>query len=178
MRRRLVVLGIVVALVGLALWYFPIQPVSTGPQLDSGTTYIVGLEAPLSILGAPIPFTLLWDAHNITMSVSVYACGEQPKCHNVGPANLLASEKGTSGTLHWQGRAGDYYAVVSTSKPLTLTLSYPEPVLGGTAGLAAIGFGGFLAALGVWLAPPRVSKRAAAPEPLEPVDEILGPDPL
>jgi hypothetical protein len=175
-RRRILVLGIVIALVGLALWYVPLQPDSTGSQLDSGTTYVVGDQAPLSILGAEIPFTLAWETHNITISVSIYACGPQPKCHNVGPSNYLTGDKGTSGTLHWNGKANEYYAVVSSSKPLHVTLSYPEPVLGGTAGLGTLIFGGFVAVLGTFLATPPA--RSASPEGRTHDADVLGPDPL
>ncbi|MGP8077811.1 MAG: hypothetical protein ACLQD8_07230 [Thermoplasmata archaeon] len=153
MHRRLIILGIAVALLGVALWYFPIQTTTTGPVTGSGTSNVVGLYAPLDVFGGSVPFTLHWQSH-FTMTVKVYSCGDSPGCKNVLPSNYLTGGSGTSGTLHWHGTAGEYFAIISTSEPLTYTLVYPEPVLGGTAGAGATVFGGFLIVLGVWLPPP------------------------
>ena len=175
MRRRLIVIGVALAILGAALWYFPVQPVTSGPNTDRGSVYIVGLDAPLDILGGSVPFTLHWQS-TFTISVSLHSCGSQPKCTNLGPNSAIGNETGTSGTFHWTGVANTYYALVATSGPLTVTLQYPEPPLGGTVGLSLVIFGGFLAALGAYLptpvAPVRRSKEPAGDE------EILGPDPL
>ena len=175
MRRRLVVIGIALALVGAALWYFPVQSVSTGPESDSGTVFIVGLDAPLDVLGAQIPFTLHWEARS-PVSVKLYVCGDHPTCTNLGLGTYITGENGTSGTLHWNGFADQYFALVSTIADLTVNVQYPEPVIGGTLGVALIGFAGFLVVLGVLLRPPPTP--VGRPTRRSKDEDVLGPDPL
>jgi len=172
----MVVLGVVVLLVGLAIWYYPLQPVDSGPVLDGGTSFVLGDDAPLAVLGAPIAFSLTWSSHVGALNVSLYTCGTKPKCTGLKPDDYVTGETGTGGTLHWSGRADDYYALVSTAKPLTVTVIYAQPLLGGTAGVAAVVFGGFLVGLGLWLVPPALPVKAPTAKSRD--EEILGPDPF
>ncbi|HTP53348.1 MAG TPA: hypothetical protein VML94_00050 [Thermoplasmata archaeon] len=176
MRRQLVVIGIVFLLVGLPLWYFPVQSVDTGPVLDGGTSFVLGDIAPFNVLGARVPFTLSWTSHIGGLNVSLYRCGEKPTCTNLKPSTFVAGEFGDAGTLHWEGRAGIYYVLVTSGKPLTVSIDYPQPVLGGTAGLVSVVFGGMMLGLGLWLLPPADAGPAAAKR--KPEDEVLGPDPF
>jgi hypothetical protein len=175
-RRPLIVIGIVFLLVGLSLWYFPIQPVDTGPVLDGGTSFVLGDIAPFDLLGAHVPFTLTWASHVGGINVSLYRCGDKPKCTGLKPSTYVTGETGASGTLHWTGTAGVYYVLVTTGKPLTVTIDYPQPVLGGTAGLVSVVFGGLMLGFGLWLVPPADAGPTGARK--KPDDEILGPDPF
>lgn len=176
MRRQLVIIGIVFLLVGLALWYFPVQPVDSGPVLDGGTSFVLGDIAPLNLLRAPVPFTLSWTSHVGAINASLFRCGPTPKCTGLKPSTYVTGEYGDSGTLHWTGTAGVYFVLVTTGKPVTVTIDYPQPVLGGTAGLVSVVFGGLMLGLGLYLVPPADADPTAVRR--KPEGDILGPDPF
>ena len=159
MRRGIVTIGIVLAVAGAALWYFPAQPVDTGAVKDTSTSYVVGVRAPLELIGGLILFDLHWSS-GVEITISLYDCGSRTSCAGLTGAKPIATETGTSGELRWTGGPNQYFNLVPTTRPVKIDLSYTEPLLGGTAGLGLLLFGGILAGLGAWSppAPPRAPR--------------------
>jgi len=174
-RFGIVAIGAVLIVVGGLVWYAPLQPIHDGPLTDTGSSYSIGLQAPLDVLGATVSFSLTWSS-SVDESVEIYSCGTHPTCTGLTSSDFVAGGSGKTGTLGWTGKAGEYFAFVSSSQPIQLTIDYTEPVLGGTAGLGTLVFGGFLAALGIVTATP--PRPAGAGRGARTEDDVLGPDPL
>jgi len=149
MRKGFVAIGVALALVGVALWYFPLQTVSSNISIPQGKSQVVGLEAPLDLLGAPITYTLHWSSSS-TSVVAVYRCGTSSTCSATGPGSLVVKGSGRTGSLSWTGPAGDYFHIIP-SGPVEVTFEELEPLLGGSLGLSVLGFGAFLAVFALWL---------------------------
>lgn len=176
MRRRVVVIGIVLALVAITIWYVPLQTISSTFSIPQGKSQVVGLQAPLDVLGAPITYSLRWSSSSSSV-VSVYRCGTTSVCSVVGPGNLIASGSGRSGTLSWSGRPGNYFHIIP-SGPVQITFQELEPLLGGSAGIAMLAFSGFLAGFGVWLpALPSSGEQLVPRVPRNQLDEDPAPPP-
>ena len=158
MRLRILVLGVVLSLVALALWYQPLETISTTATVPADRHQVVGLVAPLDILGGPVSFTLDWSA-SFSLTAQVYRCGTSPDCKTTGANNEVAQGTGASGTLRWQSTQGVYFVLVCTGGPVQVSVQETEPLLGGTVGIALLSFGLFLVVLGVWLVPVRTDRR-------------------
>jgi hypothetical protein len=161
--RRIVSIGVAVALVGLALWYLPIAPGSDGARELRQIDWIVGLDAPLDVLDSPIAFAIAWSA-TFSTTVSLYYCGTHANCSYVTRSDYVTGATGDGGTLHWHGKAGQYFEFTSENLPVKVDFEYVEPVLGGTVGAATLCFGGVLTVLG-WLAAPPVTSAPYVPPP-------------
>jgi hypothetical protein len=168
MRKRLLVIGIVVALAAIAVWYVPLQTVTTSDTLPLNRSQVIGLQAPLDVIGPTIGYTLHWTAVSAA-TVSVYRCGTNSACTSISSGNLVARGTGPSGSLSWSGPQGNYFHIVA-SAPVSITIEELEPLLGGSAGVAMLVFGGFLVVLGVRL--PALPEPEEAPVPRFEKDEF------
>ncbi|HTW56009.1 MAG TPA: hypothetical protein VMG36_06145 [Thermoplasmata archaeon] len=178
MRRRMVILGVVLLVIGAALWYLPTGTVSATSTMNGTIPYhalSIGLDAPFAFLGGTIRISVAWTSSE-TVSLSVYKCGTSP-CSSA--TQYVAGGSGSSGSFSWSGQANVYYVVdrVPASGPaIQVTTHYTEPLLGGTVGIAITGFGVFVTVLGVWLMPP-VVRRAPAPSSARATSEDALNDP-
>ncbi len=163
----MLVIGIIAALVGVGLWYAPVQTMSTGNQNVNRTTDVLEFSAPAAVLDSPIPYTVDWSA-SFSITVSLYDCGPHPLCTNLSKSNYVTGGTGKSGTLHWTGKVGEYYAFVSSTRPVEVDFEYAEPLFGGVAGIVFVGIGVVLVIAGIRLGPSR-RERSSRPrkDPLE-----------
>ena len=165
MRRRMVIVGVILLVVGAAIWYAPLEPVSATSTMPGTLPYRalqIGITAPFDFFGARIPITLSWSASS-TVSISVDRCGTSP-CNSTN--QFVASGNGASGSLSWSGEPNVYYVVERvppSGVPIQVTTKYTEPLLGGSVGLALTAFGVFVTVLGLWLVPPTQRKAPSAP---------------
>lgn len=156
MRAGPIVAGLLIFLVGWALWYFPVQSVSTGAtSLADGATAVVGVGgAPLILLGSTIPYTLKWSAAT-SVTISVYDCGSDSTCALATSASPLRTANGTSGVLSWTGHHGQYFAVGPSGGNASVAVSYTMPLLAGSVGLGAVLVGFTMIVVGILLSSPR-----------------------
>lgn len=165
MNRRVVAIGVAIAVIGAAVWYVPLEPGSTGAETVASFDRSIQLYAPFDVLGYPISFSLAWStSYPVSAIVQLFACGDRASCTN---ARSIGSETGDHGSFSWKGAAGEYFLFESSVKPMTIDLRYAEPLLGGALGAAAVTFGGFLIAIGYLFVPARGAPR--------PVAEYTGP---
>jgi hypothetical protein len=151
-----IVAGLLIFIVGWALWYFPIQAVSTGAVSEpSGATDIVGVGgAPLIILGSSIPYNLKWSSGpNVT--VNVYDCSTDSTCALATSGSPITHGNGSAGSLSWSGGHGQYFAVVPSGGAATLAVTYTTPLLEGAVGLGGVVLGFVMIILGILLRSPR-----------------------
>jgi len=163
MRGNLLAVGVLLVLIGVALWYFPLQTGSLPADLvPSGTKDIIQLGAPLDLLGSTVPFSLDWNA-STSVTVNVYACGADASCSSAGSGAPLATGSGASGTIDWSGHRGQYFALVPTGGSATLHVSYTYPLYDGLPGIALFVVGVIVVLLGVGLSrPPTPEKQVPA----------------
>lgn len=151
MKPGWVALGVVLLLVGVALWYVPVA-ISVGSQdLRSNGAFMVEASPVLAILSPKLPFTATWsnDAGDDVV-VHVFDCGTDSQCtHNLsGP---IASGIGVSGSVDWSGVRGEYYAISPvdlTGSKTTVHASVGEPIGGGIVGVTITAVGAVLTVLG------------------------------
>lgn len=178
MRRRMVIVGVILLVIGATLWYFPVQTVDATSTMSGTLPYHslnIGLDAPFAFLGGAIAISISWVASE-SVSLSVYKCGSS-SCNSSD--QFVGSGSGSTGSISWSGQANIYYVVerVPASGPaIQVTGHYTEPLLGGTVGLATTGFGVFVLVLGLWLMPP-VVRRAPGPTPARSTSEDALNDP-
>jgi len=154
MRSNLLAVGILLVLIGVALWYFPLQSGSLAPDhVPSGTKDIIQLSAPLDLLGSAVPFSLDWNA-SAKVTISVYGCGTDSSCASAGSSAPLTTGSGVSGSLSWTGHRGQYFAVVPTGATTTVDVSYDYPLYDGLPGIAIFVVGVIVVLLGVGLSRP------------------------
>jgi hypothetical protein len=154
MRGNLLAVGVLLVLIGIALWYFPLQSGSLAPDhVPSGTKDIIQLSAPLDLLGSSVPFSLDWNASS-SVTVDVYSCGTDSSCASAGSSSPVASGSGASGSLSWSGHRGQYFAVVPTGAPTTVAVSYTYPLYDGLPGIGIFVAGVIVVLLGVGLSRP------------------------
>jgi hypothetical protein len=175
MRRRMVILGVVLLVVGSALWYFPTETVSATSTMNGTLPYHslnIGLDAPFAFLGGAISISISWVASE-SVSLSVYKCGTSA-CNSSN--QLVGSGSGSTGSISWSGQANIFYVVerVPASGPaIQVTSHYSEPLLGGTVGIALTGFGVFVTVLGLWLMPPLPGRTPAPRTDRAPSEDAL-----
>lgn len=156
MRPLLVAIGVVVLVVGVAVWYLPMPGQSASADVPDNSGYVIQGTGPLAVLSSTFAYTASWSAAT-SVNVTVYDCGTSSNCTNlvVGLTPITASGNGTSGSLSWQGDRGHYFAVVP-SNAATITWTYDVPLLGGAVGLGLTVVGVLVLVVGV------VAKRPAA----------------
>ena len=150
MRAGAIVAGILIFAVGWALWYFPVQSVSTGATpLAAGAQKVVGEGgAPLVVLGSPIPYTLRWNS-SASVTINVYDCSSDATCALATSAAPITNASGTSGSIDWSGHHGEYFAVVPTGGAATVAVSFTTPLLSGSVGLGGVVVGFIMIVLGI-----------------------------
>lgn len=154
MRGNILAVGILLAVIGFALWYFPLQSGSLSPvHVASGTKDIIQLSDPFDLLGATLPFSLDWNA-SASITVQVYSCGSDASCATAGSGAALASGTGGSGSLSWSGHRGEYFAVIPSGGSATVVVSYTYPLYEGLPGIAIFAVGVIVVLLGVGLSRP------------------------
>ena len=156
MRTGPIVAGLLIFVVGWALWYFPIQSVSTGATtITNGHVDSVGVGgAPLIVLGSSIPYTLKWTS-SPAVNVTVYDCGSDSTCALATSGSSVARGVGASGSLAWTGHHGQYFAIVPTGGDATVAVTYTTPLLAGSVGLGAVILGFAMLVVGILLRTPR-----------------------
>jgi len=154
MRSNLLAVGVLLVLIGIALWYFPLQSGSLAPDtVPSGTKDIIQLSAPLDLLGSSVPFSLDWNASS-SVTVHVYGCGSDASCASAGSGSPVASGSGVSGSLSWSGHRGEYFAVMPNGATTTVDVSYTYPLYDGLPGIGIFVVGVIVVLLGVGLSRP------------------------
>ncbi len=155
MRGNLLALGVLLVLIGVALWYLPIQGGTISPvHLPSGSKDIIDVSAPLDLLGSSVPFSLDWNASS-SVTVDVYSCGMDSTCASAGSGSPVTTGSGVSGSISWSGHRGQYYAVVPTGATTTVDVSYTYPLYDGLPGIAIFVAGVVVVLLGVGLSRPK-----------------------
>jgi hypothetical protein len=155
-RSSVVVIGVVLAVVGFALWYAPLEDVSKGTVEIVKPTYVVGVQVPLDVLGGGLDYEISWHSSS-SESLRVYDCGTDSNCADATHAPQVAQASGNSVQFKFAAKSGRYYDLVFSALPISPTISYVEPVLGGTLGLASTLVGVIVAIVGGTMppAPPR-----------------------
>lgn len=154
MRPLLVAVGVVVLVVGLALWYLPMPGQSASAQVPDNSGYVIQGTGPLAILSTSFAYSASWSAAT-SVNVSVYDCGTSSNCTNlvVGLTPITAFGNGTSGSLSWAGARGHYFAIVP-SNAATITWTYQVPLLGGAVGVGLTVLGALVLLVGLIAKPP------------------------
>lgn len=162
MRRWLLVVGLVVAFAGMLLVFVPITTTQS-PRiwwngLSSYPAQYVSAPVTKFALVSAVQFTLTWTSSAPNGSafpgVEVFDCGYNSTCNNsVFEGYPMAEAWGPSGSLTWQGGAGQLFEVNphSATYKATLTTSYRTPLAGGLPGVGLATVGGAVAAAGILL---------------------------
>ena len=143
MRAGIAVVGLVLLLIGLALWYVPFAGPSSNAAVPNGSALTVQGSAPAALLTSSFTWTVSWTATSSSVTVTVYDCGTSPgSCTNSG-LTVVKNGTGSSGSLSWSGPKAEAYAILVTGgSGATVTYGYAVPIAGGLAGIALtfIGF--------------------------------------
>lgn len=166
MRAGMLVVGILLLIVGIVLWYLPVQPSATTQAVPTGEGAIISANPPLAVLTSSLSYNANWSASS-TVTVNVYDCGTDTQCTNAVHTSPIATGTGASGSLSWSGPKGEVFLVVPSSTA-TVTTTVTEPLLGGVIGVVLLVIGILLAAIGAMRAPKKAAPaapvaRAAAP---------------
>jgi len=170
MRTGWVIVGVIVLILGFALWYYPMSLAVGSNDVPATAGEEVNANPPLALLTPNLPYTATWSADSgLTVNVSVYNCATDSTCTHFNPStDRVASGKGVSGTVTWSGVKGNYYLVVPTglTGKTTISVSVGEPLAGGLAGLALVVIGLILLIAGA----ARKSKTRLPPQPVPPAE--------
>lgn len=161
MRTEVAIVGVVLAVVGAALWYLPLTAATSTKEVPLGDAYDFGV--PSTLIVGSIPYSAAWTGTGAT-NVTVFACGSDAGCVNATSHTIVAHGAGTTGSVGWTGKSGQYYLLVPNAT-VNLTLTYHEPVAGGLAGLGLLGAGILIAVAGLAI---RKDKPSAPAEPKRP----------
>jgi hypothetical protein len=156
-RAAVAVFGVAMIVVGAALWYLPLNSVSSSIEVPLGDAYVFGVPAS-SIVGS-VPFKASWSSGSDT-NVTIYSCGSNSGCPTQLNGSVIAHASGTSGSMGWTSKMGQYYLLVPNTTA-NVTVSFLEPLLGGIAGIGVLGAGAVILLAGVAM----TKKSAAAPSP-------------
>jgi hypothetical protein len=160
MRAAVAVFGVALIVVGAALWYLPLTSVSSSIRVPVGDAYVFG--TPASFLIGSVPWKASWTS-DATANVTIYSCGTSSGCPNQLNGSVISHAMGTSGSMSWTGKAGQYYLLVPSTTS-NVTVSYQEPLLGGLAGIGILGVGVLVAVVGVAMPrnPPKATPSPSA----------------
>jgi hypothetical protein len=168
MRRGWVLLGAVVALVGLLLAYLPLASGTTGSVYvpSSASQEVIGFAASYDLLFPRIQYTISWQSTESNTTIEVLPCGASAGCPSPGKAPI-ASEVGASGTITFIGQANLYYQVVPVDGAITMVVDYTSPLLSGGLGFGLV----LVGAVGVAAGFTRAPREEEAPTEFEVVVE-------
>ncbi|MGI0156551.1 MAG: hypothetical protein ACREDE_10540 [Thermoplasmata archaeon] len=169
MRRGWVVLGAIIAIVGLLLAYLPLaSTTSTSSSVGAGEEVVFSISSPLGTYGTQVdvfhPYievTVSWSSGGPVL-VDVYACGSDANCTNASNSAPVASGNATSGSVSFRAQSGVYYAVLPHGGA-QVTVDDVGPVAGGLPGMVLLVIGILVFVVGL------VRK---APRPRTPREEI------
>ena len=160
MRTGMLVAGIVILIIGVVLWYLPVQPVSNSLTVPTGAGDTLSANPPLAVLTSQLTYSASWTASS-SITVNVYDCGTDSACSNAIHSGAIATGTGSSGSLSWTGPKGEYYLIVPSSTA-TVTAGATEPLAGGLVGVALLVVGLIIAIVGAVRGP---AKAKASPAP-------------
>lgn len=152
MRTGILLAGIVVLILGVVLWYLPIQPVTSTLTVPTGAGDTLSANPPLAILSSELTYSANWSAGS-SITVNVYDCGTDTSCTNAIHTGAIATATGSTGSLSWTGPKGNYYLIVP-SGTATVTAGVTEPLAGGIVGVLLLVVGLVLAIFGAVRNPP------------------------
>lgn len=168
MRSGFIVAGLLIAVIGIAFWYFPLQSVATGAiAVNDGAEHTVGGGAPYSVLNHQVPYTLKWSS-TTNVTVKIYDCGTDSTCALASTGPLVGSGAGSSGTVAWSGENAHYYAILPSGGSVTVAVSYLEPIAGGYAGVGGVVVGVALILAGILIRTPPMKEETVIREPYVP----------
>ncbi len=174
-RRRIVLAGTIVAVVGLALQVIPIPTSVPSHVFYSNVRSFYGenVTAPYRPLWPELAiiFTASWSStpnqqgHGATgNSVKVFSCGTDATCRSLNASDPVALGAGATGSVTWTGTFGEYFQVVAggleSGSNLTVQVTEYEPLFGGFPGFAMV-----IAGLGVGVVGSRMKRVAGSPPP-------------
>jgi hypothetical protein len=146
-RFRVVLVGVLLLVVGLALWYLPLPGPNGSNAVPDGSAAIVPSTTPLALLSSSLPWTASWTSAS-SVNVTAYDCGTSSntctQAVTLQGIPIVASGTGSSGSLSWSGPRGEVYAIAVTSLTgvgATVTWGYSVPLGGGSVGLGLTGIG-------------------------------------
>ncbi len=160
MRTGMLVAGIVVLIIGVVLWYVPVEPVTSSLTVPTGAGDTLSANPPLAVLSSQLTYSASWTSSS-SITVNVYDCGTDSSCSNAIHSGAIATGTGSSGSLSWTGPKGDYYLIVPSSTA-TVTAGATEPLAGGIVGVILLVVGLLLAIIGA-VRRPATPKAAPAP---------------
>ncbi len=177
MRKGMVIVGLVLLLLGVVLWYVPVGNPQPSTAVASGEVLVVGASPPLAVLSPSLPYSAAWTSSGGSDTVTVYDCGTDSSCANAGSASSqVTSGSGTSGTLTWSGSRGDYFAIEPGNGTVTVTPTIGEPFAGGLIGLLLVIVGLVLLLVGAVRPPKPPAPAEEAPVAPAPEGEGTGED--
>lgn len=169
MRKGILVVGVIVALLGVGLLLLGLAGLSTSTSMPSPQTHQV-LQITPGLVGSGSA-TLTWSGANSSFRFSVYQCSDS-SCNSQASSTPLAEGAGASGSTSFDVSGGTTYAIVvtslvtSNSVPVTIALSGIS--VAELLGIIVLALGAVVAVLGFLLKakPKRVAAAAPAPEPM------------
>ncbi|HEV2166477.1 MAG TPA: hypothetical protein VGS23_05835 [Thermoplasmata archaeon] len=168
MRTGWAVVGILVLIVGVALWYIPMNVSIGSNHVPALSGDIVEASPPAALLTPKLPYTVTWSSDSgAPVNLSVYNCGTDSTCGSFTPSDRVASGSGATGTVTWSGVKGNYYAIVPSglTAKTTVTASVGEPLFGGLLGIGLLVLGLIFLAVGAG-----GKSKKPAPKPMPPAE--------